>query len=75
MAISHSKDDNHSGLYHTMDFDVALAQLGWTKARLARRLGVHVNTVTKWSDGCPGYVQEYLRVCLLAKEVLAGGER
>lgn len=48
-------------------------RLNWSQADLARRLGVHVNTVSAWATGkgdVPGYASEYLRVALLAKEIL-----
>lgn len=51
----------------------ALKRLDWSQADLSRRLGVHVNTVSGWATGklaVPDYVEEYLRVCVLAKEVL-----
>ena len=51
----------------------ALRCLGWSQADLSRRMGVHVNTVTLWATGrgvVPGYVREYLRVMVLAKEMV-----
>jgi transcriptional regulator with XRE-family HTH domain len=48
----------------------ALERLGWSKAELCRRLGLHRNTPSRWKDGVPRYVAEYLRVSLLAKEML-----
>jgi transcriptional regulator with XRE-family HTH domain len=53
----------------------ALQILGWSGNELGRRLGVHRNTVSAWATGrvaVPGYVAEYLRVMLLAKEALSG---
>jgi DNA-binding transcriptional regulator YiaG len=53
----------------------ALDALGWPGAELARRLGVHVNTVSAWVTGrvrVPAYTTEYLRVVMLAHETLAG---
>lgn len=47
--------------------------MDWSQAELGRRLGVHVNTVSAWATGkvaVPAYVVEYLRVMLLAKEML-----
>jgi transcriptional regulator with XRE-family HTH domain len=56
-----------------VDLDASLSALGWTGRELCRRLGVHPNTVTKWRTGkapVPAYAREYLRVMLLAKEIL-----
>lgn len=53
-------------------FEDMLSAVGWSKAELSRRLGVHRNTVTRWGDNCPAWVLEYLRVCLLAKEIIDG---
>ncbi|AAQ54977.1 transcriptional regulator [Burkholderia phage Bcep22] len=48
-----------------------LAELGWTQKRLAERLGVDPDTVSRWTNdrtggtgkgGVPAYVAEYLRV-------------
>jgi transcriptional regulator with XRE-family HTH domain len=51
----------------------ALRMLGWSQAELGRRLGVSANGVSAWATGAvsvPKYVEEYLRVALLAKEIL-----
>lgn len=63
----------------------ALTTLGWTQAELARRLGLHVNTVSAWATGkteIPVYAAEYLRVMVLAhrsvtclKDLLREAER
>lgn len=37
-----------------------LIELGWSKAELARRLGLHSNTVSQWGDDVPGYALAYL---------------
>lgn len=42
--------------------DVAIQEAGLTKADLARRLGVSVNTVQKWRRSAPQYVMAYLDV-------------
>lgn len=50
-----------------------LATLGWTGAELARRLGKGKQAVSAWRTGrtaVPKYVEEYLRVMVLAKEML-----
>ena len=55
--------------------DAQLARLGWTGAELGRRLGVSGNTVSLWRTEkvpVPGYAVEYLRVMVLAKEMLDG---
>ena len=51
----------------------ALASLGWSQATLARRLGKGQDAVSAWATGkvaVPAYTQEYLRVCLLAQNIL-----
>lgn len=51
----------------------ALADLGWTGAELARRLGKGPQAVSAWRTGrtaVPRYVEEYLRVMILAKDML-----
>lgn len=50
-----------------------LASLGWTGAELSRRLGKGKQAVSAWRTGrteVPRYVEEYLRVMVLAKEML-----
>lgn len=43
----------------------ALAALGWKQADLARKMGVHRNTVSGWAaDGAPLWVSEYLGALL-----------
>ena len=54
------------------ELEEALERLGWSKAELCRRLGLHRNTPSRWKEGVPRYVAEYLRVSLLAKEMLDG---
>ncbi|WP_232459096.1 helix-turn-helix domain-containing protein [Burkholderia ubonensis] len=53
-------------------FSQALATLGWSQAEFARRTGVTDVTVSRWANGrtIPPWVPEYLRVLLLAKEML-----
>lgn len=47
-----------------------LADLGWSKAELCRRLKLSKDAPRRWKDrDPPGYVQEYIRVCLLLKRV------
>ena len=57
----------------TVNLASALAELGWSKGDLARRLGRHRNAVAAWGDDPPVYVTEYLRLALkmrrLAKEL------
>lgn len=55
------------------EYRVALRRLGWSQAKLAGRLGFHVNSATNWGkSGPPAHVVEYLRVMLLAREMLDG---
>jgi Helix-turn-helix len=45
------------------DLASALEELGWSQAELARRLGLHVNTVSAWATKrteIPGPVRAYL---------------
>lgn len=40
-----------------------------TNAELARRLGLHPSSVSRWDD-VPGYAKEYVRVLDLAAQIL-----
>ncbi len=51
------------------DWQAMLKDLRWSKAELARRLGVHANTVLGWKDGAPDYALAYLRLAVRAKEL------
>lgn len=44
-----------------------LKVLGWSKAELARRLGVHANTVLGWKGEAPDYALAYLRLAVKAR--------
>ena len=46
-----------------------LKYLGWSKAELARRLGLHPNTISHWGDEAPGYALAYLRLAVRVREV------
>lgn len=55
------------------DLDAALSALGWSQAELARRVEVHVNTVSGWSTGrtqMPGPAKAYMTLAMKAKEML-----
>lgn len=54
-------------------FSEALISLGWTQKELCGRLNLHPNTPGNWVE-VPRYVEEYLRVCLLAREMLGAVE-
>lgn len=56
------------------EFKAALDFLGWSQAELARRLGLHYNSVSKWvsSGNIPDYVAEYLRVMTGLHHLLRG---
>lgn len=43
-----------------------LKELGWSKAELARRLGVFPSTVSKWGNGSgyPKYAEAYLELAV-----------
>lgn len=45
------------------EFLEGLKALGWSKAELARRLGIHPNSVSKW-DRPPQYAMAYVRLAL-----------
>ncbi len=49
--------------------DDLLAELGWSKRELAKRLFLHENTVYQW-DKAPGYAMAYLRVMAGLKKLL-----
>lgn len=54
-------------------FKDALSQLGMSQAEFARRTGVDATTVSRWMQGhspLPQWAVEYIRVLLLAKEIL-----
>jgi len=50
------------------EFDEILSELGWTRIELARRLGLHRNTVSKWKSP-PDYVMAYLRLKVEVKRL------
>lgn len=55
------------------DLAAPLMALSWTQAELARRLGVHVNTVSGWATGrtpMPLYAQAYLKLAVGASRLL-----
>lgn len=55
------------------DLAAALLTLGWSRGELARRLGIHRNTVSAWSTGkapIPGPVAAYLDLAIKASRLL-----
>ena len=55
------------------DLEKELERLGWSGAELGRRVGKSTTAVAQWRTGqrrVPRYVQEYLRVQGLAKEII-----
>lgn len=51
----------------------ALSELGWSQKKLSLRLGCDEDTVSRWCTGktaVPAHIAEYMRVLLLAKEML-----
>lgn len=57
------------------DLAAVLLALGWNQADLARRLGVHRNTVSAWATGkveIPGPVLAYLDLAVKASRLLKG---
>ncbi len=58
---------------NSIDLKAALSNLGWSQKNFASRLGCDEDTVSRWSTGktdVPAHVAEYIRVVLLAKEML-----
>jgi ParB-like chromosome segregation protein Spo0J len=55
-------------------FDEMLSDMGWTRRSFAVRLGLHRNTITKWST-VPVYASEYLRLAMAARELQRALER
>lgn len=53
-------------------FALLLARAGMTKAELARRLGIHPNTVSSWGADAPEYARAYLRLYVAIREALGG---
>lgn len=53
----------------TRELEMALDALGWSKAELARRMDVHPNTVTSWTEQMPGPVREFLRLKVSLKKL------
>lgn len=60
------------------DLAAALMVLGWSRAELARRLGVHANTASAWAKGgAPRYVRAYLELAVAVKRsslLIDGGD-
>ena len=47
------------------DINRALLELGWSRAELSRKLGIHKNTVSKWgNDNVPEYAIAYMELAL-----------
>lgn len=54
-------------------FKDSLSKLGWSQAEFARRTGIDATTISRWMQGrspLPAWAAEYVRVLLLAKEML-----
>lgn len=54
-----------------MDFRDKLARLGWSQAKLARKLGVYPSTVSEWAGKgeAPKYAEAYLDLALEARSI------
>lgn len=51
-----------------IELDDALSELGWSKAKLSEKIGVHKATVYEWSKSKPpSYAIAYLELALVAK--------
>ena len=83
MRPTHKKSEDRTGPYHKdCDLDRLLADCGLSKADLAKRVGVHPNTVTNWISAnakragtqakVPGAVIAYLTL-LRSVKALADG--
>lgn len=48
------------------ELKAALKSLGWSQAELSSRLGIHVNTISKWmkkpKEPIPQYASAYVRL-------------
>jgi len=55
----------------TAELLARLRELNWTQARLARRLDLDPNTVSRWlaTGRVPGYAREYLRLLVLVRRM------
>lgn len=54
------------------DLKRSLAALGWSQAELARRIGAHPNTVSKWMTGkaaVSGAAAAYVEVHVKLREI------
>ena len=54
------------------DWQAALRELQWSKAELARRMGIHRNTVVGWGRRAPRYAESFLRLCLDVHRIKLG---
>ena len=52
-----------------------LKQLGWSQARLARRLGITPHAVSRWGETIPQYAAEYLLTIAALREIVENGKR
>jgi len=60
-------------LMNADDLKSKLSTLGWSQKDFAKRYACDEETVSRWCTGktkVPGHVAEYIRVLLLAKEML-----
>lgn len=58
------------------DWLSALAELEWSRAELARRLGLHHGTVLGWGrDAIPSYAVAYLRLAVDVRRLGRGLDR
>ena len=56
----------------TNQFGLLIAACGMTQSELAKRLGIHPNTVTNWAKGkpMPGPAVAYMRLYAKVKDLL-----
>lgn len=73
-GFSSRECETASGWYHRImrsgEFDELLRRSGLSRAALARRLGLHVNTVSNWGDEAPEYALAYLRLLVRVRELV-----
>lgn len=57
-----------------MDFRQKLRVLGWSQAKLAKKLGVYPSTVSEWVSkaSAPEYAEAYLDLALEVRSAIRG---
>jgi len=57
-----------------MDFRTKLRVLGWSQAKLGRKIGVYPSTVSEWvsKGAAPQYAEAYLDLALEVRSAIRG---